>query len=111
MELTLDQVHAQIDHDEAVRLCALSLLYEGYEVRARIEGWFDAPDYVNGYRPDIVARKGDNFILVEIRKGDVDWPKLAAFERLQRERENFRVMIVSPEKAISESGIVLGDQR
>jgi hypothetical protein len=92
---------SRFQHDEAVRLCALKLLSEGYDVRARVEGWFQAPDYINGYRPDIVARKGDEWILVEVKKGEGDWPKISALVRLQRERTDFKVRIVSPEEVIS----------
>jgi hypothetical protein len=86
---------SKIEHDEAVRLFALQLQSHGYEVRARVEGWFQAPDYVNGYRPDIVVRTGNQILLIEVKKGEVDWPKISALER-----SNFRVVVVSPEDAI-----------
>jgi hypothetical protein len=92
---------SRFQHDEAVRLYALQLLSQGYNVRARVEGWFEAPDYVNGYRPDIVARKGNQWLLVEVKKGEVDWPKISALQRLQHERQNFRVLVLSPEQVIS----------
>lgn len=82
-------------HDEAVRLFALQLQSHGYDVRARVEGWFQAPDYVNGYRPDILVRKGARFLLIEVKKGEVDWPKISALER-----SDFPVVVVSPEDAI-----------
>lgn len=82
-------------HDEAVRLFALQLQSQGYDVRARVEGWFQAPDYVNGYRPDIVVKKGGQILLIEVKKGEVDWPKISALER-----SSFTVVVVSPEDAI-----------
>jgi hypothetical protein len=91
----------KFDHDEAVRRYALHLLSEGYDVRARVEGWFQAPDYIHGYRPDIVAQRGDDWLVVEIKKGDVDWPKISALQRVEREREHFRLLIVSPEQVLS----------
>jgi Holliday junction resolvase len=83
-------------HDETVRTLALALLSHGYEVRARVEGWFDEPDYVYDYRPDILARKDDKFIIVEVKKGDMDWPKISALERFEQENRNYRVLIIEP---------------
>ncbi len=83
------------EHDEAVRLFAMQLQSQGYDVRARVEGWFQAPDYVNGYRPDIVIKKGTHLLLIEVKKGEVDWPKISALER-----SDFRVVVVSPDDVI-----------
>ncbi len=94
----------KFQHDEAVRLYALQLLAQGYDVRARVEGWFQAPEYVNGYRPDIVARKGSEWVLIEVKKGEVDWPKISAFERFQHERHEFKLLVVSPEQVFSSQG-------
>jgi len=98
-------VVSRFQHDEAVRLCALRMLSEGYEVRARVEGWFQSPDYINGYRPDVVASRDNVFIIVEVQKGDIDWPKISAFTRLENEKPNFRVRIISPEQVMA--GIAL----
>lgn len=87
----------RFEHDEAVRVYALHLLSMGYDVRARVEGWFQAPDYIYGYRPDIVANRGDEWLVVEIKKGDVDWPKISALERVGRERAGYSVVIASPQ--------------
>ena len=97
----METVICRFEHDRAVRLCALHLLAEGYDVQARVEGWFQAPDYVNGYRPDIVARKGTEHLVVEIRKSDADWPKINALERLQRERKHFRFVVASPDAVLN----------
>jgi hypothetical protein len=92
---------SRFQHDEAVRLCALKLLSEGYDVRARVEGWFQAPDYVNGYRPDIVAQRGQEWVLIEVKKGEGDWPKISALVRFEHERTDFKVRIVSPDEVLS----------
>ena len=92
---------SKIEHDEAVRLFALQLQSQGYDVRARVEGWFQPPDYVNGYRPDIVVKKGAQFLLIEVEKGEVDWPKISALER-----SNFTVVVVSPEDAILKLSLI-----
>ena len=99
---------SRLNHDEAVRLSALRLLSRGYGVRARVEGWFQEPEYVNGYRPDIVARKGDKWLLIEVKKGEVDWPKISALERFQHDRRNFKLLIVSPEEVLSSAGANIG---
>lgn len=72
------------EHDDIVRTEALRLLSQGYSVQARLEGWFDSPDIINGYRPDIVARRGDQSLIVEVEKGEIDWPKISAFELYAR---------------------------
>jgi hypothetical protein len=95
-------VTGRLEHDEAVRKYAIHLLSEGYEVQARVEGWFHAPDYIYGYRPDIVARRGDEWVIVEIKKGEIDWPKISALERrVEREREHFKLVVVSPQEVSS----------
>ncbi|HEV7218759.1 MAG: hypothetical protein ACHP8A_14660 [Terriglobales bacterium] len=97
MELIVTQ-HA---HDEAVRQYALRLLSNGYDVTARVEGWFNAPEYVYGYRPDIVAKKGDQVLIVEIKKSETDWPKISALQRFVSEKENSKVLILNPGDVIT----------
>jgi len=92
-------VVANREHDEAVMRCALQYALAGYDVRARIEGWFEAPDYVNGYKPDIVARKGDRFVIIEVKKGEIDWPKISAFEIFARDHSDFEIQVITPTAA------------
>jgi hypothetical protein len=91
-----------IDHDRAVRHYAMRMLADGYEVRARVEGWFDEPDTIKGYRPDIVARKGDVFLIVEIKKGEIDWPKIKALESFTSGRPEFQLRLITPEEIARE---------
>jgi hypothetical protein len=91
-----------IEHDRAVRHYAMKMLAEGYEVRARVEGWFHEPEVISGYRPDIVARKGNYFIIVEIKKGEIDWPKIKALETFASARPEFQLRLVTPEEAAHE---------
>ena len=84
------------EHDEAVMQYALQYIFAGYDVRARLDGWFEAPDYLNGYKPDIVARKENHVIIIEIKKGDVDWPKISAFETFAQHHSGFEVMVIAP---------------
>src|SRR5713226_7176364 len=92
-----------IEHDRAVRHYAVQMLAEGYDVRARVEGWFDEPDVISGYRPDIVACKGSSFVIVEIKKGEVDWPKIKAFENFASERPEFQFRLITPEEILPEA--------
>jgi hypothetical protein len=91
-----------IEHDRAVRHYAMKMLAEGYEVRARVEDWFSEPEVISGYRPDIVARKGESFVIVEIKKGEIDWPKIKALEAFTSTRPEFHLRLVSPEEAACE---------
>ncbi len=81
-------------HDEIVRIQALQFLADGYDVRARLEGWFEPPDFVNGYRPDVVAHKGGRFIIVEVEKSEIDWPKISAFEQFVASKPNFELRTI-----------------
>lgn len=89
------------NHDEAVRRYALKLVATGYNVKARVEGWFEPPDYINGYRPDIVAHMGDHYIIIEVKKGDIDWPKISALERYVHNNRAFEIKVMSPDEILS----------
>lgn len=84
-----------MEHDEAVRRSALLLVKGGYEVRARIEDWFEPPDVICGYRPDILAARDNNFVIVEVEKGPTDWPKICALRAFENEHQGYRLVIVS----------------
>jgi hypothetical protein len=86
-------------------------MWSGYEVRARVEGWFEAPDYINEYRPDIVARKDDCLLIVEVKKSESDWPKIAALERFVREHEHSRVLIIRPGDAPEQGAVRFDNHR
>ena len=83
-----------LDHDRLVRVEALKLQSDGYEVSARIPSWFSVPDAIYGYRPDIIAMKGRKVIIVEVKKGAIDWPKISALERYSHENPNVELRIV-----------------
>lgn len=88
--------NSRLAHDEAVRRYAIQLIATGYEVQARVEGWFELPNPINGYRPDIVARLGDHFIIVEVKKGEIDWPKISALEQYVDKNHAFEMKVFSP---------------
>lgn len=77
----MTQIEARLAHDDVVRGQVLNLLRKGYSVKARLEGWFDPPEEINGFIPDIVARRGTATLIVEVKLGNDDWPKLFAFKR------------------------------
>lgn len=85
------------EHDSAVRHYAMRMLADGYEVRARVEGWFQEPETIGGYRPDIVARKDGRFIIIEIKKSEIDWPKIKALETFASMRPEFQLQLITPE--------------
>lgn len=85
----------KLEHDQVVLQHALALLAEGYEVKARLEGLFEPPQIIYGYRPDVVARLGDRVVIVEVVKGEVDWPKVAAFERYAAEHPEQKLELVN----------------
>lgn len=103
------QANYRFVHDEAVRQCALMLAATGYQVQARVEGWFDAPPYINGYLPDIVARSGDHFIIFEVKKGEIDWPKISALEQFVNNNDSFQIRVIAPEEILAAGSNFLFD--
>lgn len=85
-------------HDDALRHFVFTLLQEGYDVKARIEGWFEAPEVIYGYRPDIVARKGGHVLIIEIKKAETDWPKISALKRFEHEHDGYELRVVTPDE-------------
>ncbi len=70
------------------------MLAGGYRVQARLEGLFDPPSTISGYRPDIIAQLGGQTVIIEVVKGGVDWPKIEALKRYASENpgQEFRVV-------------------
>jgi hypothetical protein len=97
--------NSRLRHDEAVRRCALSFVAKGYDVRARVEGWFEPPDYINGYRPDIVAHCGNRFVIIEVKKGEIDWPKISALERFVDTHHTYEIRILAPEDVLKQGSV------
>ena len=59
----------QSKHDAKVLQVAEGLSRMGYKVEADLAG-FSRPDTINGFRPDVVARKGWDRIIVEVETRD-----------------------------------------
>jgi hypothetical protein len=85
---------SRLDHDELVLHEAMELLALGYKVTARLEGLFEPPDTIYGYRPDVIAVLGAKVVIVEVKKGDVDWPKLVALQRYAAEHPDLKLQII-----------------
>lgn len=59
----------QSKHDAQVRQTAEGLQRRGYDVTADISG-FKKPDTIGGFRPDVVAKKGWERVIVEVETPD-----------------------------------------
>lgn len=60
---------SQIKHDIEVRRTANSMRKRGFSVEADIPG-YERPGTIRGYRPDVVARKGWQRLIVEVETTD-----------------------------------------
>jgi hypothetical protein len=76
----------------------MQMLAKGYDVKARVDGWFQEPDIIGGYRPDIVASKGTTLVIVEIKKGEIDWPKIKALEAFASNKPEIDLRLITPEE-------------
>ncbi len=56
---------AQDAHDKKVRQEANKLKRQGFDVSADVEG-FSKPKTLGGYRPDVIATKGDQRKIIEV---------------------------------------------
>ena len=60
---------SQSKHDAEVRKTANTLKRKGYDVKADVKG-FAQPDTIGGFRPDVVAKKGKERVIVEVETPD-----------------------------------------
>lgn len=90
----MQSARSKLDHDHKVREQALLLLSQGYHVAARLEGWFNDPEPICGYSPDIVAEKQNEHLIVEVKKGPIDWPKIVALYEFAEEHPEWTVQII-----------------
>ena len=75
---------SQSKHDQTVRKVAYNLNRKGYSVKADVRG-FKQPSILGGYRPDVVARKGNQRKIIE-----VETPDSVNSARDQKQRQAFR---------------------
>lgn len=90
----MSPARSKLEHDHKVREQALILLSQGYTVAARLEGWFEEPQAISGYSPDIVAQRDNEHVIVEVKKGPIDWPKIVALQKYAEEHPEWEVRIV-----------------
>ena len=86
----------QARHDDKILQVAQRYLSLGYRVFADIRGW-DAPDAINGYRPDILVIKGNTGVIIEVETADSlrqDLQQLHAFERFARLVRNVQFKLI-----------------
>ena len=60
---------SQSKHDAEVRKIAKALKNQGFEVEADIQG-FPQPSTINGYRPDVIAKKGQQKKIIEVETSE-----------------------------------------
>jgi len=85
-------------HDKGVKATADYYSAHSYKVEADIEG-FDQPESINGRRPDVIAKKGNETIIVEVETKDsveADKAQQKVFENYADSHKNvkFRTKIV-----------------
>lgn len=90
---------------EQKKLEALARQYgkEGFDVFTHLAG-FEPPPLYGGFRPDLVAKKGDQVVLVEVVHGSGDATRrdeVVEFARYASEQPNVRfdLVVVRPETA------------
>ena len=59
----------QSKHDTEVQAIAKKLEKQGYNVQADVPG-FQQPKTIGGYRPDVIAKKGNQRKIVEVETPD-----------------------------------------
>jgi len=90
--MTKRTVRQQSKHDLAVECSAEYYEQEGYNVQADIEG-YKSPKLINGKRPDIVATKKDDKVIVEVETEDsleTDQKQLKVFKDYAGSHKNVR---------------------
>lgn len=93
----MPDIDSRLKHDSLVIRHAVRLVSEGWAVKARVPDWYEEPEVIAGYRPDILAQKGDEFLIVEIKKGEVDHPKIVALERFVAENPRYKLQLIDLE--------------
>ena len=85
---------SQSKHDQAVQRIANAYERRGYNVTADVRG-YQKPKTISGYRPDVVAKRGRERIIVEVETPDSvesarDHKQQQAFRRAANRSVNTR---------------------
>ncbi len=79
-----------VDRDrEQIRIYKLAREYKnrGYQVFAELEG-YESPDTISGIKPDLVAKKGDETVIIEVKTRDTTKSSRNRIEQLARYAED-----------------------
>lgn len=80
---------------------------KGYDVLIEPQG-NQLPDFLQTFRPDLIAHKGDEHIVVEVRtRGQVsDFPQVNELAKLVRNEADwrFQLVLLGPENSLSVAG-------
>lgn len=90
----MPDVDSRLNHDLLLIQAAVRLRSQGWNVHARIAEWFEEPEVINGYRPDIVAQKENEFLIVEVKKGEIDHPKIVALTLFVQGHPNYSLEVL-----------------
>jgi hypothetical protein len=90
----MPDVNSRLKHDLLVIELAVRLRSQGWAVKARVDEWFEEPDVISGYRPDIVAQRGNEFLIVEVKKGPIDHPKIVALSLFVKNHPNYKLDVI-----------------
>jgi len=89
----------QSEHDSRVKRIAAGYKSQGYKVRADHVKGYKEPRTIYGKRPDLIARKGKNEVIVEVEtrtslKKDI--PQRNAFQRFAslNKKRKFKTSVV-----------------
>jgi hypothetical protein len=86
----------QARHDGKILELAERYLSMGYRVFADLRGW-DAPEAINGFRPDIVLIKENAGVIIEVETSDslpCDRLQLQAFQRFAAMVRNVKFKVI-----------------
>lgn len=84
-------------HEARLKKEAFGYLLKGYEVRAALEGWFEKPQTIEGYLPDIVACRHGHYIIVEVETSatrEAGTPKITALRGFVGRTRGYDLKIV-----------------
>ncbi|HEV8131202.1 MAG TPA: hypothetical protein VGQ81_08110 [Acidobacteriota bacterium] len=86
----------QTRHDEKILELAKRYLSLGYRVFADARGW-DAPDAINGFRPDLLLIKGNSGVIIEVETTDSlphDRLQVQAFDKFAKFVRNVKFKLI-----------------
>ena len=86
----------QTRHDDKITELARRYLSLGYRVFADARGW-DAPEAINGFRPDLLLIKENSGVIIEVETSDSlrhDHLQVEAFNKFARFVRNVKFKLI-----------------